>query len=700
MQVTLKSISFNYHSDLSKTGAFHLRRNETQTVIVPEWQPHVCANHECSPVGYRINELPVEMTIQASIKNEGAQSVLVRAIAESGHLLGNTSEETIPANTSAVKTFKLSDARATVMQAGIGRHDIVWRWQFSITPGNWTEFQTTRHRVYTVLARPQSPWMPDEDDSDEIHQPWTEVLDYACKWAEGVKGTVAAAGDEATRLITNQVYDLGATLFMHATDPGYAHKLFDCTLFLELLRTRVGHQTVNCEDCATIVSTFANILGCELWQSCMTAAFGFDTNHVLQIGDRDQWAPTGFVQHTVAWKGACREQDLLFDAFLLVDGDDKPFEPPPVALRPSGTTFGAAGDKTYRFRLVHPDSFCAPAPDDARYKRQRRRLGKTYFGQAKIASPTALKNLKQIYKFDSWPKPTNATKQKHLDDFSTETFNRDVLFPDWGEHSSDHFTDDQFRNVTHLLVKRLEPDTSRLFAINLYECTGPDTVNDRLLQIISVFNQSTIKQVREPIGELTFADEGQTKIVFRYGSFIAVVTSAGRQSVNVKKFALALYHYLQQIVGTSHSTETTMEEQSTEAEAAAEAAAVPDFSFLALDWRGFKTAGPTHIPQARLDLKNLQANGTLTAGLMIPVDPAQPATVITGRVSQVGNIIQIILERPRYGRYEGFLTFRHPRDPEMVISGKLTYAANLRILDDGTERLADQIQEPWVILKP
>jgi hypothetical protein len=39
---------------------------------------------------------------------------------------------------------------------------------------------------------------------------------------------------------------------------------------------------VNCSDCATFVSTFANVLGCNLWQSRM--GFGFDLNKLLGIG--------------------------------------------------------------------------------------------------------------------------------------------------------------------------------------------------------------------------------------------------------------------------------------------------------------------------------------------------------------------------------------------------------------------------------
>ena len=50
------------------------------------------------------------------------------------------------------------------------------------------------------------------------------------------------------------------------TTPAY----FECTQFLDRLRGGPGlGGTVNCTDCAVIVSTFSNALGCDLWQSRM-----------------------------------------------------------------------------------------------------------------------------------------------------------------------------------------------------------------------------------------------------------------------------------------------------------------------------------------------------------------------------------------------------------------------------------------------
>jgi hypothetical protein len=45
---------------------------------------------------------------------------------------------------------------------------------------------------------------------------------------------------------------------------------FECTQFVERLRGGNGNGIyANCSDCATIVASFANVLGCDLWQSRM-----------------------------------------------------------------------------------------------------------------------------------------------------------------------------------------------------------------------------------------------------------------------------------------------------------------------------------------------------------------------------------------------------------------------------------------------
>lgn len=709
MRVHLEAIKFNYDPTFSLTGAFNIRRNETQTVPIPEWEPDVGSDFKASPVAYSIFNLPSVMTLQASFRCEGGPGtpVMVKAVAmSSGHVLGDVQQESIPGNgSSGFIPLKLPDGRTMVSQAGIGFHDIEWSWRFSRDGENWTHFQTTHHRVYTVLARPTEPWRPSADNSN-IHQPWTEVLDHACQWAAGVKGLPDTAGDEAARRVSDYVNGLGKTLLMHGSDPAYAHATFDCTAFLELLETGRGKQIVNCEDCATIVSTFANILGASLWQSSMGPPLGFRTNHVIQIGDT-HWNPTPFVQHTVAWKGACREQDLLFDSFLQVDGDDEPCRPPRVELKPSGLTFGDPQERFYKFRLVEPGSQCRPTPNDGRYPRQRREFGKSYTGATRITNPDITRLLKQIYSFNSWPKIASSSDAVDVDlEFSARAFSERMLFPGWLIDSFNQFSDAEFRDVIQFVFRRSEADKVRSFAITVYECHHLETANDSLLQIIAAFNQLTLQRLHDPkIGEIAFAEEGQTTIVFRQGRFIGMVGNAGRQSISVERFAVLLYQYLRRIKNNEEESkkpmstetessrrtepETSQPEALVRQESTSEAAVTAHplaFVFRSFTYsRLIASEPPLFVLRGTVDLRSLTPGGILTAGIFHPVggDPV----IITGKVSEISGVTQVVLSN-RYGRYEGFVV--RNSSGEVIITGKF-------ITDSA---LLTQTEEPWVITKP
>ena len=253
-----------------------------------------------------------------------------------------------------------------IWHRGANVDDTVWQWQCRRPQdSSWSNLaQRTRHRIYTVLSTPKSPWT--QTPSNAPNLPWTEVLDYACRWAE-----FAETADAVACRIADKVYNLGPQIMEYDCPGGgathYAMGNFDCSEFLELLRGGVGFgRYVNCTDCATIVSTFANVLGCDLWQSRMGYSFGL--NPILALGS-NIWQPacnwSGFYYHEVAWKGACTENDGVFDACLKVDGDEDPTAPPHTPVLPCNMKFGNTGDGLYRDRLASPTGSpsCNPRPE-------------------------------------------------------------------------------------------------------------------------------------------------------------------------------------------------------------------------------------------------------------------------------------------------------------------------------------------------
>ena len=533
MRVELTAIQFNYEADLTKTGAFNLRRSETRTVRVPEWQPDVSDNFEASPAAYAICGLPEEMTIQASFKCQSGLNtpLMIKAIAEpSGHVLGDIEPQEIPNTaTTGFVTFKLPHAR--VASVGVGIHDIAWHWQYSDHPDVWTDVETTFHRIYTVLALPSCPWEAEARAESNIHQPWTDVLDYACLWASGARDL-----DEAATLITKNFFKLGEHLLRYEGGEYYAFATFHCTEFLRLLKTGVGPHTVNCDDCATIVSTFANILGCQLSQSSL--GLDFKTNPVVSIGSTC-FCSKDFIHHSVAWKGKCTAEDEVFDGCLQIDED---VAPPLIPVQAVNLPFGTA-NMGYRFSLVHGAPDVGPIPDDRTYGRRRRKLGAGYLAQLPLIDNKLINTLKQKFDFELWPKP----QEEEIRSFASQqmvaaVLKRQPFTPDWSCDFGQHFRDDErFLNVFQFLLNRTDESSNKSLAINFYECKNATEANENLIQLLSRFEELKLRFMTESeLDDVVIADSLKTIMLLRRAQWLFVVRSASLLPFSVVEFVSVL----------------------------------------------------------------------------------------------------------------------------------------------------------------
>jgi hypothetical protein len=383
MSLLLSAVKFNCDPELPGITALNIRKNGREMVRVPEWQAGASVNPRHSRAAYTTKNTwgrPVLIQAQFLRAIPSLTVAEVRAIpayaqwgiGSSDHLLGATTPRWIrfpPQGETAFETFELRDHH--LWAAGVGAHPIQWRWQFREFAGwPWQNFALTEHFIYTLLDRPTLPWVQHPFDAENTQLPWTDVLDYACAWAAG-----SINRDSAASAITRAVFNLGPALIEYGCPifalTQYALLYFDCTAFLERLAGGWGNGPyVNCTDCGTIVSTFANALGCDLWQSRMgpVAGFYFDTNPIRAIGDLQWSIPcrvfTGFQYHEVAWKGACSFQDAVFDACLLVNGNVNPALPPMIPELPANLPFVGWFERGYRERLVTASGQlnCVPQP--------------------------------------------------------------------------------------------------------------------------------------------------------------------------------------------------------------------------------------------------------------------------------------------------------------------------------------------------
>jgi hypothetical protein len=401
MSVLLEAIKFNHDPASVTKDALNIRKNATQFVTVPEWQRNFSVNAEDSPAAYSIKETQGQtITIQAKFQrtDPSLQTIEVRAIDAQYRtqgclyailrslgiipfllpqpgILGEVAAKQVTFLSSGetnFETFELEGVR--ICHEGVGVHTVTWQWQYRLNQQSpWIDLTTTNHKIYTVLETPKLPWQQTPYQINNQQLPWTEVLDYACNWASR-----AYTLDDAATLVTNNIFNLGPTIVEYDCPNGgsthYASPNFNCTAFLERLRGGIGlGRYINCTDCATITSTFANILGCDLWQSRM--GYGFELNPILAIGS-SVWQTAcgwnGFSYHEVAWKGACTSNDEVFDACLKVDADADPTTAPQTPLLPANLVFGNPGSGLYRDRLATPSGRpnCEPRPTT----RQRRAI--------------------------------------------------------------------------------------------------------------------------------------------------------------------------------------------------------------------------------------------------------------------------------------------------------------------------------------
>jgi hypothetical protein len=380
--VRLEALTLAHDPTDPSSSALALRRDAATTVTLPEWRRAASVNPEDSPVSYAVARLD-SPAVLAQVRRLEPTLAGGQLRAGPSSPLGSVESTTV----AFAADDDLVTVRATVSHQQLGLRapdvfDVIWQWQWRTDPADdWDDLDETELRVYVLLDVPTAPWQQSPADAGNVQLPWTTVLDHACRWARGA-GTAGAAAAQ----ITQAVYDLAPELIEYGCPilaaTQYSTPSFDCTAFLDRLRGGLGNgRYVNCTDCATIVSTFANALGCDLWQSTMwtLAADGkldpFFTNEIVAIGASGWSTPCGwlgFNYHEVAWTGDCGVNDEVYDACLLVDGDGDPVDTPHVPLLSTGLRFGNPDELEYRARLATPAgrAKCAPQPQT----RQRRAI--------------------------------------------------------------------------------------------------------------------------------------------------------------------------------------------------------------------------------------------------------------------------------------------------------------------------------------
>lgn len=207
-------------------------------------------------------------------------------------------------NDTETVTVKL---RQNLARAVVAKLSVTWNWFFRTEPtGPWTRLrQLSRSDIYTTVGRPQPPWGARRSERIEI--PWSEALSYACRWAHGARDAEQLCDRLTIDVLKNQLlrYSPGASAYV---DPGNGNgrpSTFDCASFLGLLRTKNGSNRLDCSGVASIICTFANLLGADLYENELQLkpipTTDIKTTKVQAIGSKKR-RPYHFPWHEIAWK--------------------------------------------------------------------------------------------------------------------------------------------------------------------------------------------------------------------------------------------------------------------------------------------------------------------------------------------------------------------------------------------------------------
>lgn len=205
-------------------------------------------------------------------------------------------------------------------------HPVAWRFEAKDASGAWREIpgagSSVTVRLYGVLGNTQGTTAP--------NLPWVAVVDDATRAVNGAAADAAGVRSALVRHVYQELglsYDRAQGASHYTSYAGtYAAAGFKLARFLG----RDFGPIVNCSDCASILSTYANMIGADLSYTIITSSFSL--HPILGIGASAFGSPfdsgrMAFTYHAVTSPDAAA---TIWDATLAVDGDADPATAPYV----------------------------------------------------------------------------------------------------------------------------------------------------------------------------------------------------------------------------------------------------------------------------------------------------------------------------------------------------------------------------------
>ncbi len=338
--IRLESIFFNHNkNDNSGADAINIRKNFNEPVHIPEWE----RGRKPFPAAYIINE---KISVVARFSTNKLERFDAKIWAETiiGQL-GYVEEEMVEFQDgkSEPVLFKVFGTTPGKITSFLQQ----WRWYFhdmNNNDGLPMEIGNSKNRLYVILAEPQSPWK-----SSGQTEPWTDVLEWSCKWAN-CETTPGGAAGKITKALFRTIGGLYDTLEGRAryTDLDKTCEETECGgapfALTNFINNFPNVGVVNCNDMGKSLVTFSNVVGCGMsymrvnylcgYLNCIyVIGLGWTNNPFyeikghLRIVERNSGSGSGRTHFSDHAFGSI--SDNVFDACLTVDTDCVPDYGPP-----------------------------------------------------------------------------------------------------------------------------------------------------------------------------------------------------------------------------------------------------------------------------------------------------------------------------------------------------------------------------------
>ncbi len=364
----IEEVHFNHDTSSASADALSIRKNAAGgPIVAPEWKE----GQTPQPAAYASAAIGNQVSIKARFSGgplngsreiraidaylppavpSGCLGWLLSLIAQIlralfGNILGDAQQRVVAfdgAGNSGLETFVLINHKLKTSSVGI--HTTTWKWQ--VKHGRkWLDFGSTQHKIYLILDLPNGPW-DQSSAANNTQLPWTDALDKACLWALGAK-TKDEAAAKITLAINGQPNQTYTPVTMFGFTPPY-----QLTSYMNQIDSGLPFS-LNCTDCADAVTTFANLLGCDLWEGRF---FNMVTRRFLPLNgnpavDTD-WVSWTWGYHEICWLNAIGQYQNIYDGCLQVDMDDNYGDTVHIPRNPIKMQFGMNAPDDYRFRLI------------------------------------------------------------------------------------------------------------------------------------------------------------------------------------------------------------------------------------------------------------------------------------------------------------------------------------------------------------